>query len=225
MTRRAIIPMRFGSARWHRDAVRSSGQLTLIYRQMYQPQAPMITPLDVIKLLNKAKLKFILMGTHGVGGYRSVSRATDDIDLLVRLADLPKAIKAIQTAYPELVFQDFAVVARFKDPVTDKPVIDLMKPTQDVFKMAFRHSVSVKTHRIPSLEMALVSKFAAMTSPNREQAKKLIDGGDFVDIVVSNLKKINRSKLRRLADKVYPDGGAEIIEMIDDIAAGRRIRF
>jgi hypothetical protein len=160
-----------------------------------------------------------------VGGYRDQPRATDDIDFLVRLADLPKAIQVIQAAFPELTCQDTVVVTRFIDPSTKKPVIDLMKPTQDVFKMAFRHSVQVGGHRIPSLEMALVSKFAAMTSHNRDYDKKLVDGGDFANIVKNNLKKINRAKLRRLADRVYPNGGQEIIAMIENLEAGRPIKF
>lgn len=135
-------------------------------------------------------------------------------------------MKAIARRFPDLEVKDFVVVTRFIDPATRQVVLDLMKPEQPVFKMAFKHTVEVADgYLIPDLEMAIISKFAAMTSPNREQKKKLIDGGDFVDIVEKNLKKINLAKLRRLADKVYPDGGAEIIEMVEDIKAGRRIRF
>lgn len=211
--------------RWHRDALRISGRLTNLYREMYQPEAAMITPLDVIKVLNKAKVKVILMGTHGIGGYRDQSRATEDVDVLVRLADLRKAIKALRAAFPQLTFQDMTVVVRFRDPATGKPVIDLMKPLEPVYQLALRSTVKVGTYYIPSLEMALVSKFAAMTSPNRSYDKKLIDGGDFVNMVRKNLKDIDRAKLRRLADKVYPDGSKEILQMIEDIAAGRPIKF
>jgi len=40
----------------------------------------------------------------------------------------------------------------------------------------------------------------------------------------TNRDDIDVSKLKRLADKVYPNGGAEIIRMIDDLDAGRSIQ-
>lgn len=209
----------------HRQALVTSGQLTLVYRQMYEPMAAMITPLDVVKVLNKAKVGFVLMGTHGVGGYRDQARATEDVDILVRRVDLKKAISALGAAFPNLTCEDHTAVTRFLDPATGKPVIDLMKPVQPVFQMAFREAVKVGDYRIPNLEMALVSKFAAMTSPNRAYDKKLIDAGDFVNIVMTNQRKINRARLGRLADKVYPDGGKDIVQMVENIAAGKPIQF
>jgi hypothetical protein len=73
--------------------------------------------------------------------------------------------------------------------------------------------------------MALASKFAAMVSPYREYDKKLIDGGDFVNIVKHRHPQIKVAKLKRLAEKVYAGGGAEIARMVDDIKAGRPITF
>ena len=73
--------------------------------------------------------------------------------------------------------------------------------------------------------MALISKFAAMVSPHRQPRKKLYDGGDFMEIVEIHVKEIDYKKLKRLADKVYQGGGAEIMNLIEDIKAGRRIQF
>ncbi len=99
-----------------------------------------------------------------------------------------------------------------------------MKPTQNVYKLVFRHTVSVgKTHSIPDLEMALAAKFAAMVSPNREPAKKMTDAGDFIDVIRTNRRTLDVKKLKRLADIIYPDGGTEILEMIENIDAGRTI--
>jgi hypothetical protein len=57
------------------------------------------------------------------------------------------------------------------------------------------------------------------------QAKKLVDAGDFVDVVTHNRSAIDLRKLQRLADKVYPEGGAEILRMVEDIDAGRTIQL
>ncbi len=135
-------------------------------------------------------------------------------------------MRTIQAAFPKLEMHDTPVVTRFTDPYNGKPVIDLMKPNDELLKVAFRFSLSVaETHRVPQLELALVTKFAAMVSPNREQAKKLVDAGDFVDMVVENLPAIDEEKLRTLANKVYRRGGTEIIQLVRDVEADRPIRI
>ena len=210
----------------HLQALGISSMLTEWWRRKYRPMAVAVTPEGVLEALHRAGVRPVLMGTHGLAGYRSESRATQDIDVLVRKKDIRKAVRAIREAYPELTTQDTPVVTRFVDPATEKVVIDVMKPTQEVFRFVFRYVISAgDTHDIPDLEMALVSKFAAMTSPHRRQAKKLVDGGDFVDVVEHNHSALDLKKLKRLADKVYPDGGAEIIKLVEDILAGRRIEF
>src|SRR6516225_5621358 len=76
----------------HRIALTKSSQLTTIFRRMYKPKAAMITPEAVIKILNKAKVKFVLMGTHGIGGWRSEPRATQDVDVLILKSHHRKAV-------------------------------------------------------------------------------------------------------------------------------------
>lgn len=84
MTRRGTIAIQPGSTRWHREALRIGSALTLHFRRKYQPEAIMVTPEAVIEILKKAKVKFVLMGTYGIEGYRTQPRATQDVDVLVR---------------------------------------------------------------------------------------------------------------------------------------------
>jgi hypothetical protein len=168
----------------------------------------------------------LLMGAHGIGGWKSQARATEDIDLLVAHRHHARAVKAIQEAYPDLRVADLPVVTRFSDEATGKEVIDLMKPVEDLFKVAFKYSIPVgSTHRVPDLEMALVSKFAAMVSPYRRPVKKHADASDFIDMVERNVAEIDVKKLKRLADKVYKGGAREIVQLIEDIKAGRSIQI
>jgi hypothetical protein len=214
------------SAGWHRKALQISSMLTESFYQMRREPAAMARPNKVIRVLNHAGVRFVVMGTHGIVGYRSQPRATQDVDVLVAKRDHRKAVAAIQEAYPRLEVRDTPVVTRFVHPKTKLVVIDLMKPNFPLFQMTFRQCVKIaETYFIPDLEMALASKFAAMVSPNREQSKKLVDAGDFVDVVVHNRADIDLLKLKRFGDKVYPDGGAEIMQLIDDIDAGRPIRL
>ncbi len=210
----------------HREALNVSSFLTRIYRQMYQPMAAKVAPKKVVKVLQEAGVIGLLLGTHGIGGYRSEPRATQDVDVLIKKKDHAKAVQAIRSAFPKLTMHETSVVTRFIDPHNGKPVIELLKPADDLFKAAFRFSLPVgETHRVPDLELALVTKFAAMVSPNRVQSKKLIDAGDFVDMVMHNLANIDEEKLETLANKVYPKGGTEIIQIVRDVQAGRPIRI
>lgn len=213
-------------SRHHLDAMLLAGEIRETVRQMYFPRTAMVKPDQVIAVLNKAKVRFVLMGTFAVNGYRDEARATQDVDVLVRTKDHDKAVKAIRARFPKFLVEDFPVVTRFRDPVNSKPLIDLMKPLNDALQAVFKNSVQVgKSHRIPKLEMALVSKFAAMVSPYREQSKKLLDAADFVNMVENNLASIDAKKLKKLAELVYADGGIEILGLLADIKAGRRITF
>ena len=210
----------------HMRALRESSLLTTWQRRAYLPVFVMVRPEKVIRVLNQAEVRFVLVGTHGLIGYRKEVRATKDVDLLIRSVDHEKAVVALSKAYRKLTVRETPVVTRFIDPNADVAVIDLMKPYAEHLRAAFRNSVAVgESHRIPTLEMALVLKFAAMVSPNRVYRKKLIDAGDFITVVENNAAAINMAKLKKLGDSVYPGGGAELVQYVEDVKAGRDIKI
>jgi hypothetical protein len=214
------------SVRSHGEAMQVSSEITRTLRRMYRPEMTMISPTDVITVLNEAGVRFMLMGNYGITGWRGEARATEDVDVLVRQRDHRKAVQAIQATFPRLEMTDFTVVTRFLDPTTKTPLIDLMKPTQPLFKVAFRQAILLdEGHRIPNLEFALACKFAAMVSPNRLERKKLLDGADFMTMVEKNPSAIRPARLRQLGERVYPGGGTEIIRLMEEAKAGRRIEF
>ena len=186
----------------------------------------MADPKEVIRVLREAGVRFVLMGTHGLVGYRKQVRATLNVDVLVRKADHKKAIKALQAVYPELKVVDTPVVTRFMDPTTGEPAIVLRKPSSTYLQKVFGNSVAIgESHRIPTLEMALVTKFAAMTSPHRDSEKKHVDAGDFIRMVKQNQDEIDRKKLKTLANLVYPGGAKEIELYIEDVKSGRTLEL
>jgi len=210
----------------HAHALHDSIRLTQTFYRMYRPGQAMITPEEIIKVLNDAGVNFVLMGTYGVGGWRSEPRATDDVDFLIHKTSHRKAIAAIRKAFPSLKPSDLTVVTRFVDPSTKRVVIDLMKPYEAFYRAVFKNTVPAgRTHRIPDLEMALVSKFAAMVSTNRPAKKRLVDAGDFSDIVQENAEIIDLRKLRRLANLVYKGGAERITEFLEDAKAGRVLKL
>ncbi|MFL5243753.1 MAG: hypothetical protein ACJ8FY_16755 [Gemmataceae bacterium] len=212
-------------SRAHLRALATTSALTGFFQQMYRPGAAVVSPKKIIGLFNDAKISFVLMGAHGLGGWRSRPRATQDVDVLVAKRHHGRAVRVLQRAFPKLIVEDGVIVTRFKDPITGEPRIDLMKPLQKIYQMVFRHTRRVgDSHRVPDLEMALVSKFSAIVSPHRQPPRKIQDAADFADMVVHNKADINLAKLSKLAGQVYPEGQREISQLISDILAGRPIQ-
>jgi hypothetical protein len=221
-----VLQGRSVDRRRHAAALRDSTRLTQIFYRMYRPGEVMVTPAEIIEVLNKAGVDFVLMGTHGVGGWRSEPRASDDVDFLIAASSHRKAVAAITKAFPKLKKKAEKVVTRFRDPTTKRIVVDLMKPCAPYYLEVFKNTVPAgQTHRIPDLEMALVSKFAALMSPLRIDKKKSIDAGDFMDIVDTNSEIIDMEKLQRLAALVCSDGAEKIVEFVEDARAGRIPNF
>src|SRR5258708_733320 len=146
----------------HRRNLETSTALSKYYVKMF------IAPLDVIRVLNQAKVSFVLVGFHGVGSWMDKPRATEDVDVIVASRHHKKAIRALLKAFPRLEQEDHPIVTRFRDPETRKVAIDVMKPNQQLFREVFKHTKKVEVekqkYRIPSVEMALAMKFAPMIS-------------------------------------------------------------
>jgi hypothetical protein len=186
----------------------------------------LITPLEVIRVLNAARVKFMLLGAHGIGGWTREPRATKDVDVLVAARGQKKAVAALIAAFPYLQTEDNEVVTRLRDPETATVVIDVMKPNQPLYRDALKHTHPAESggqqYQIPSMELALAMKFSAMISLTRSEDKKLYDAGDFIRIVKAN-PDINLEKLHILGQLVFNGGGAEVVEKVRHVRAGEKL--
>jgi hypothetical protein len=68
---------------------------------------------------------------------------------------------------------------------------------------------------LPTIEAALVSKYAAIISPYRDRERKEYDAGDFRRLVKANRDRIREADLRRLAGLVWENGADEILRFIE----------
>jgi hypothetical protein len=196
----------------HAYAIRTSTRLTSDFRRLYRKGAMDITPQDVVDVLNAAGVKqWVLMGLHGYEGYLPTPRATQDIDVMVPYSQRGRARKAIAARWPGLVIRELSQVTRFLDPADldqeggPKPVVDLMHPWSPFQEVILEEYVVIDPdtqHRLPTVEAALVSKYAAMISPFRERDRKEYDAGDFRRLARANRDRIRRDDLRRLAGLV-----------------------
>ena len=209
----------------HAYGIRVSSRLTTDYRRRLKRGTVDVTPEEVIDCMIQADIQqWVLMGLHGYVGYLPMPRATQDVDVMVPYDQKDKAAKAIGARWPMLTQVTLSQVVRFLDP-TDldsdgkaKPVIDLMLPWASFQKTILASCVVVDPSsgsRYPTLEAALVSKYAPLVSPHRSQEKKEQDAVDFRRIVRANHNAIDLDQLVELGNQVWEGGGAEILRFVD----------
>jgi hypothetical protein len=163
-------------------------------------------------------------GLHGYMGYLSEPRATQDVDVMAPGGSLAEARAAIATRWPELLVRHLPHLTRFADPAdrdaegNAKQVIDLMHSCSPFQELMLKEYVLVdeKTrHRLPTLEAAVVSKYAAIKSRYRAYVDKEQDKGDLRGLVKANRDRIRDADLRRLAGLVCENGADEICRFIE----------
>jgi hypothetical protein len=209
----------------HAYAIRKSTWLTSYAKRHQRKMAMDITPQEVINALNSAGVKnWVLMGLHGYLGYLPSPRATQDVDVMVPYSGRARAKKAIAARWPELIVRELSQVTRFLDPLdldphgNPKPIVDLMHPWSPFQELILKEYVVVDEetqHRLPTLEAALVSKYAAMVSPYRDRDKREQDAVDFRRLIRANQDRIQSDILQRLANLVWEGGADEIGRFIE----------
>ena len=188
----------------------------------------LIGPIEVVRVLNEAGVRFMLVGLHGIGGWMQKPRATEDVDVLVATRSHKKAVAALLAVFPSLEADDQEVVTRLRDSGTQVVRIDVMKPNQPLFREVLKHTHPVttggQTFNIPSVEAALAMKFAPMISLNRAERDRFQDAHDFMYIIDFN-SDIDLKQLAAFGELVYNGGGAEIVELVRKVRAGEKLRL
>ncbi len=185
-----------------------------------------IPPLEVFRVLDAARVRFMILGTHALGGWTRKPRTTTDVDILVGTRNHKKAVRVLLAALPQLRAEDHEDATHLRETETGQVLIDVMKANQPLYLDAFKYAHLVEwngqKYRIPSLELALAMKFLAMISVQRDYADKHSDAGDFIGMVQSN-SAVDSRKLHLLGQLVYNGGGDEIMEKVRQVRAGEKL--
>ena len=209
----------------HAYGLRISARLTSDYRKRLRRGIVDVTPQEVIECFIDAGItNWVLMGLHGYVGYLPMPRATQDVDVMVPFSQKDRAAKAVATRWPMLAQQTLPQVVRFADP-TDldesgkpKPVIDIMLPWSE-FQLTILSDYVIDDpttgSRYPTVEAAIVSKYAPLVSPHRSREKKDYDAGDLRRIIRANYAAIDRAVIKRLGDQVWEHGGDELLSFLE----------
>src|SRR5260370_29300784 len=118
----------------HVDSLATSTELSSFSVQGF------IKPLDVISVLNAGKISFMLVGLYGMGGWIHKPRATQDVDVLVPPRQYRQAVNGLMNAFPHLEADDLRICACFREPSLRRPVIDVKKPNESLYRHALKYS-------------------------------------------------------------------------------------
>ena len=157
-------------------------------------------------------------------------RATQDVDVMVPYSEKKLATNAICEAWPALEVTEVSQVVRFRDPDdldsdgNPKPVIDIMLPWGEYQETILSDHVVIDEatgDRIPTIEAAIVSKYAAIISPHREIENREYDSGDLRRLVKANYAEIDQHVLEKLAGQVWEHGSEDIRRFVQRALAGQ----
>jgi hypothetical protein len=180
-----------------------------------------LSPVDVARVLSRAKVRYVLVGAHAINLYTGKPRATQDVDVITAAPE--KARRAVQQAYPRLAVEEHPVVIRFRE--AGEEVLDLIKAgSGKLFRRVLRLVVTVDIGGepvvVPTPEAALALKFCSMINPARPPDDRMQDAVDF-SRAAKLQKKANLLLLRELGELVYAGGGDALMKLIGDARAGR----
>lgn len=182
----------------------------------------------VAKVLNKNGIRHILVGAHGLSGWRQEARATERVELIVSTRQARKATQALVSRFPKLQFKSQGTAIRLCIKKSDSVRISLQTTVQPLLRGAFKHVIATKvaneTCLVPTLEMALAIKFAGFVSTTAELDAVYMDAADFIRMVKVN-PAIDKAALAKLGSLVNPNGGAEIVSRVETILAGRKFNL
>jgi hypothetical protein len=185
-----------------------------------------LTPKDVVSVLKRAEIDFILAGAHGLAAWMSEPRATQDVDFLIKPRQAKPAWEALRVAFPELILEKIPDAWRLKRDA--QYVIDLILGKSPLYKQLVHEFILIKVGawkvKIPTLEAALAMKHSAMTGFYRSQAKKYLDARDFMDMLAAS-PEVDLEKCRELGELAFPSGGADLLRMIERARAGQPLEI
>lgn len=181
---------------------------------------------EIVSILEREQVAYVVVGAYGISGWLREPRATEDVDVLIAHRHHRRTVAAMRRAFPELTVRDTPVVTRFFSG--EQAVLDLMKPHHALFQAALKNTTLARvghvTLRVPVLEVALALKFASMTGLRRQLKDKYQDAHDFIGMVQNN-RKIELSQLRDFGELAYPGGGGDLVKMVEDARAGKRLEL
>jgi hypothetical protein len=176
----------------------------------------------ICKLAKDNNIILVLVGANAVNIYSGKPRTSQDVDFICdKPQKLIALIKKVLANYRLKIKESAAVFRINKD---GQEFMDIIKPYNDLLKMALLKTKRVQGFYIPIIEIVVALKYAAMISPHRQQDDQLQDAVDFARIIRNN-PALNIEKTAKYASSVHETSADEIKRFIADVRASKRLQI
>jgi hypothetical protein len=170
----------------------------------------------VSKILTQSGIRSVMVGGLVVGCHSGRPRATQDIDVIVDVLEIPKKVidqLGVLVGSKKLEKHPSFISFMKKTVLGDREVLDIITSKAGSYGLVFDNcvklSISGNDIYIPSAEMMIVLKYTAAVNPIRQKAKQAQDWADIYSILDAN-EKINMYSITYLADLVVPGWGDDL---------------
>jgi hypothetical protein len=211
----------------HRDSLKTSTLLSQYSARMLDVDG-FIKPLSIFRVLNEAKIRFMLIGAHAFGGWMGEPRARSDVEILTAAKSHVGALRTLMASFPHLKAGEQESATRLSSGERDVFGVTVWRPAKSLYREAYNHPwavlCGVRSYVIPSLEMALAMTFERMKNLPRGDADVYQNAHDFILMVKTN-PAIDLKTLARLGKLACQGGGREIVDKVRAIEAGQKFQL
>lgn len=215
------------SEHWkHWNALSVCSELADYYRRTWEPKAVKVNAKIVVDLLCDAEIDFVMIGAHGISGWRSQPQSSQDVDLLIARHQHSRAVDVISKRFRRLMRSDDSNATRFADPVSRKTVIDVKKTGSALSRIILENALVVTgAFGVPDLEAALVARIANVQAVDQCWSKRHWAAADIYCVVEQNKNELDLRKLKQLCNSINKGNGSKTEKIVRAILANRMIRF
>ena len=181
---------------------------------------------DVIRVLNEARVCFVLMGTHGLATWHGKLDPTKSVEIVVPSRQLKVVGEVLTTAFEGFEAVGLPIWICVRKRRTHEELVRISKPMLQPYREIFNHTRRIRIEnervRIPSLEMTVAMIFESMVSIHRKDDDKRPATDDFQSVIRQN-PDLNEDKLAALASLIYPKGGRGVLRYVRQSRAGETL--
>jgi hypothetical protein len=172
----------------------------------------------VIDVLTRVGARWSVVGAHAVNLFVE-PRATVDIDLVVDARKMKPILRALEEEFGAVQTTEVGAALR----VTNLSLDLIRADNHPLFRAALDDAEERQGVRVPTVELLLVLKFLAATSPWRDVADRKQDVADLIRVYRATGADLDRPAALRYASRVYPRAEVEFAGILDRIDRGEDV--
>ena len=172
----------------------------------------------VIDVFTRVGARWSMVGAHAVNFFVE-PRATVDIDFVVEAREMKPLLRALEEEFGALETTELGAALR----VTNLSIDLIRGDNHPLFHAALDEAEEHEGVRVPPVELLLVLKFLAATSPWRDVADRKQDVADLIRLYRAAGADFDRKVAMRHASRVYPRAEEELAAILDRIDRGEDV--